>query len=389
MFGWLFMAAILMCVILYIYRSVIGITEKSNHELSTSFSKIRRKEIDDEVAFGRINAMEAQQLIRDLKLEESNKITEYGYFSNNKATQFALTLFLVVTVIGSVFLYERLGFPKEVEFANAISKESVTPEKLSEFLLFRANKYDKAEDWYFVAQDFLSQQNYDEALPAFQRALDKMPDDVDNKVRVSVEYAQAVFYSNGQKVNDKMKALVDEVLLLNPNQSTALGLKGIAEFDSQNYREAILVWQKAILVGQDIRERFALLEGISKARDMGNISNDEIPSLIQKRLIIKLDTSNVEVIDPQSVFLVYAKLIDQPMPIAIKRLAPDDITNVIELTNLDNLMPGATLSDASKVDIIVKLSKLTDSDLTQGKIIGKKEGVLVDKAGLLIIPVTF
>ncbi|MFT2110289.1 tetratricopeptide repeat protein [Marinomonas sp. 2405UD68-3] len=388
MFGWLFMTAILMCVILYTYRSVIGITQKNDNEFSTSFSMIRRKEIEDEVAFGRINELEARQLINDLKLEETNKIGEDRYFPNNRTTQLALTLFLVVTVLGSVTLYENLGFPKEVTFANEVSTQSVTSEKLSKFLLFRANKYDKAEDWYFVAQDYLSQQNYNEALPAFQRALDKMPDDIDNKVRVSVEYAQAIFYSNGQKVNDKMNKLVDDVLLLDPNQAMALGLKGIAEFDNENYRDAVVVWQKAITVGKNMRERSALLEGISKAREVGNISESDVPSLVQKRLTIKIDTSNIQSIDPQSIFLVYAKLPSQPMPIAIKRLTPNEIVDVIELTNLDNLMPGTTLADADKVDVIVKLSKLTDTDLTQGKVVGSKEGVLVDKADLLIIPVT-
>jgi cytochrome c-type biogenesis protein CcmH len=388
-FGWLVMAVILIVSVFYVLRSVVGITKKSEVELAANFSVIRRKEIEDEVAFGRISPNEAQQLEEDLTLEETAKSKGYHYVLNNRMTQLMLAIFVVASVLGSVSLYEKLGFHKEVAFTAAISSKSMSPEKLSDFLTFRANKYGRAEDWYFVAQDFLSQNDYLQALPAFDKALAKMPgDEVDNKIRVLVEYAQAIFYANGQKVNERMKEAVDEVLLLDPNQATALGLKGIAEFDSKNYIGAITAWQKAIVNGQNPNERSALLEGIRKARETGNISEADIPSLIKQRLSIQLDLSAMKSIDPRSVFLVYARLPDQPMPIAIKRLSVNDITQIIELTNLDNLMPGITLADAKKVDIIVKLAKITDTDLTQGKIIGSKKGVFIEKTKLLIIPVS-
>ncbi|MCZ2723329.1 hypothetical protein O1D97_17380 [Marinomonas sp. 15G1-11] len=388
MLAWLFMAVILIVVVFYVLRSVISITKKNDIELATNFSVIRRKEIEEEVAFGRLNEQEAKQLKDDLALEETIKSSIYGYIVNNRSTQLWLGVFVILTVLGSVSLYEKLGFSKEVVFTSNISNNSMTPEKLSTFLSFRANKYNRAEDWYFVAQDYLSQNAYLEALPAFEKALNQMEGDVDNKIRVSVEYAQAIFYSNDQKVSEKMKFVVDEILSLNPNQATALGLKGIAEFDSQNYRGAIMAWQKAILNGQNMNERSALLEGIQKAREAGNVSEVDVPSLIKQKITIKLDLNGVQSIDPQNVFLVYAKLPDQAMPIAIKRLSVNEITDLIELTNLDNLMPGSTLADAKKVDVVVKLSKLTDSDLTQGKIIGEKKGVLVENTKLLTIPVS-
>ena len=69
----------------------------------------------------------------------------------------------------------------------------------------------------------------------------------------------------------------------------------------------------------------------------------------------------------------------RPMPIAIKRLDQDALKGQVELTNIDNLMPGMTLAQAQKVDLVVKLAKSSDQDLTKGREVAKLTDVLVNQ----------
>ncbi len=88
-----------------------------------------------------------------------------------------------------------------------------------------------------------------------------------------------------------------------------------------------------------------------------------------------------------ALFLVYARTAKQPMPIAIKRILPTQLSDVIELTNLDNLMPGMSLLDVSTVDVVVKLAHQSDRDLTKGKEVGYLDNVTVNDNDVLDITI--
>jgi len=104
-----------------------------------------------------------------------------------------------------------------------------------------------------------------------------------------------------------------------------------------------------------------------------------VPSLISHKIKLSFSIVNPEKLAADAVFLVYAKMPMRPMPIAIKRLDKQAILAQVELTNIDNLMPGMTLAQAEKVDLVVKLAKATDQDLTKGLEIAKLTDVLVNQ----------
>ena len=384
--------AILLGIVLYgVFRASSKAAEKVNVKNLAHFSTVRSEEIAEEITLGRITQAESDQLQKDLLAEEKSQtsVAVFNHRSSPRLVQMILAVFLSIAVLGSVALYQKIGFLREVQFTQKIEQGGLTPLLLKDFLQFRADKYSRAEDWYFVAQDHLSRNEYTQALVAFDTAIEKLPEDVENKVNVLVEYAQTIFYANQGKVTDKMMLIVDQALAIDPNQPTALGLKGVAAFEKQDYRAAILAWQKAVLAGSNVTERSALIEGIQKAREMGGISETEIPTLISHRIRIQLQANSSVYRNDDSVILVYAKVPDRPMPIAIKRIPLSSYDTEIELTNLDNLMPGMTLADAKTVDIVVRVANAADADLTKGKIIGTMTAISSDTKGVLMIPVSF
>jgi len=385
MFSWIIMGAILILSLTYVAYYVNRTMLESAEPDLTDFSNIRAIEIDEECQSGRISQVEATQLKADLATEvslvESGKGQDFTkrVLASNRLPGQVFAFILVFATLGSVTLYQSLGFPREVTFTDQITKGTITQEGMSDFLVFRAQKNKRAQDWFFVGQDKISQQDYVGAQYAFEQALINPPEDPQDVVVILTEYAQSVFFANQRKVIPKLVKIIDQILAIDANNSTALGLQGIVEFDRGAYKDAVIVWQKAIQFGASISEREGLLQGIQQAREIGAIGNDQVPSLISHKIKLSFSIVNPEKLAADAVFLVYAKMPMRPMPIAIKRLDKQAILAQVELTNIDNLMPGMTLAQAEKVDLVVKLAKATDQDLTKGLEIAKLTDVLVNQ----------
>ncbi len=160
------------------------------------------------------------------------------------------------------------------------------------------------------------------------------------------------------------------------------------EFDQKNYLGAVLAWQEAIRYNSNSAERIALLFAITKARDVGAIDYRQVAPIITHQLAMKVewDKRNLHWLK-DDILLVYALAKGQKMPVAIQRVFPEDLEQPILLTNLDAVMPTVTLAQIDKVDIVVKLSNINDNDLTKGRIIGIKRGLLTNTKEIFVINV--
>lgn len=385
MLSWILMGAILILSLTYVAYYVKRSMEQEAEADLSNFSNVRAIEIDEEYQSGRISHFEATQLKADLVTEVELAQTGQSYsfvqtgLSSNKLPSQVFALILVAATLGSVALYQYLGFSREVVFTEQMKQGTITQEGMSDFLVFRAEKNKRAQDWFFVGQDKVSQQDYVGAQYAFEQALTNPPEDPNDVVTILTEYAQSIFFANQRKVVPQLESVIDQILSLDANNSTALGLQGIVEFDRGAYKDAVIVWQKAIQFGSSIAEREGLLQGIQQAREIGNISDEQVPNLVSHKIKLSFSINNPEKLADDAVFLVYAKLPMRPMPIAIKRLDRQALMTQVELTNIDNLMPGMTLAQAQKVDLVVKLAKSTDQDLTKGLEIAKLTDVLVNQ----------
>lgn len=392
MLMWFIISALSIASFAYLAWYLKNVTGVNSSKKLPSFSAIRQQEIQEELDAGRLSSDEAKQLKADLKMEV-DLVRGEGMSGGSHATltnDFSIKLlfaFAVFTLLGAFALYQQLGFNNDVVFTEKANNGQITREDTINFLLYRANKHQRAQDWYWLGKEHLGQGDYVAAEMAFAKALEVPSENQQDTLTILVDYAQSLFFANGQKVSEKLEHIVAQILSIDPNQTSTLGLKGIIEFEDQNFKGAILAWQKAIKAGAGLSERSSLLGGIQKARQAGNITEKDIPSLISHKIKVKMVVEQLQKIPSNSVFLVYAKAASQPMPVAIKRILPNQINNVIELTNLDNLMPGMTLKELSKVDVIVKLANQHDQDLTKGKDVASLSNVTVNSGKLLKLPI--
>lgn len=369
--AWLIMAAILVLSLLYIMRYLLRRDSRSAQEHDASaFLAVREEEVAKELQDGRLSEDEAAQLRDDLA-SEAHYISKQKFYlvKDIDSARWVLSAMIAVIVVGAVALYQHLGFATEVAFTQKMVDRTATDADISEFLDYRVARYDRAEDWYYLASEQVLAEQYAAAVQSYENVLARLESDSPDYINVQVELAQAMFYEQGNKVSEPMRQLLAEVLEQAPNNVKALGLQGIVAFDGQRYKEAILTWQKAIKLGRDRQERLDLLAGIAAARKQGAISEEEVPALITHRVQLQLDLSEGRLAQ-DDVFLIYAKVPNQNMPIAIQRISSAEFGVPIVLTNLDNLMPGNTLADYEQVDIVVKHATKSSADLTQGQIVG-------------------
>ena len=392
MIAYLVMATMLVLSLVYLFGSVThrfdsGLDQKDSPQ---TFATVRRKEIAEEEVAGRLTSSESSQLLIDVDYEASSVDSRQKRFFHADVSfaRWIMLAVVVVAVLGSVSLYQQIGYSKEVAFTQDLQTQQLTPQKMTNFLKYRSARYDRAEDWYYLATDYVNAEKYQEAVFAFETALEKLPNNAENRVNLLVEYAQAIFYANGGQSSEKMLKVVDAILQLAPTQATALDLKGVADFAQQNYLGAVLAWQEAIRFSVHSTERLALLSAISRARELGRIDYQQVAPIITHQIAVKVEWDvNKLTWQQDDVLLVYAVVKGQKMPVAIQRVFPEELGQPILLTNLDAIMPTETLAEVDKVDLVVKLANINDNDLTKGRIIGTKHDLLTNRKEIFVINV--
>jgi cytochrome c-type biogenesis protein CcmH len=390
MVAYLLMAAMIVMSVLFLYYAVIHSVDQLTSSYQEDFIKVRRDEIAQEEGMGRLTSSESLQLLRDLEQEtfSQNNRSKRVFDFDVSLARWGVLGAVALTVVGSVSLYQQLGYSTEVAFTQDLQRQKLTPQKVTNFLQYRSERYDRMEDWYYLAADYMQAEHYQEAVMAFEKALAKLPENGEDRVALLVEYAQALFYANGNQSSPQMLTLVNAILQQDPTQATALDLKGVAEFSQQNYLGAVLSWQEAIRYSVRSVERLALLSAIAKARQIGRIDYQQVAPIITHQLAVEIDWDDTSRRwQSDDVLLVYAVIKGQKMPVAIQRVFPEDLGQPILLTNLDALMPTVTLAQTQEVDLVVKLSNINDNDLTKGRIIGIKQDLRINSKEIFAIKV--
>ena len=229
------------------------------------------------------------------------------------------------------------------------------------------SKPDNQQNWYLLARTAMELQDYLLAIKAYQRLLQLAPE----SSGIMAEQAQAMFLGNGNRVSPDVAALVAKTLALEPNNTTALGLAGIAAFEQKNYAMAIQNWRQALKFGaaQDQNGQSsgaqALLGGIARAQELmgeyaggpGAPAEGEVqaaPLAISVSVTISKDI----VANTDQVVFVYARAWQgSKMPLAIRKLNVADLPLTVTLDESMAMAPGMTIGSVPELEVIARLSK--------------------------------
>ena len=198
---------------------------------------------------------------------------DYLRFNRNIATSLivaalSLTLYDKFLSKGSFDLVNQKLALEIFLKGNSESKEKVR-EDVEDLVTNLVAKEDaQAGELYILARQLkdvnefsLSREVYEEIYGRFQKELDG---------NVIAEFAQVLFLSNEKKFDERLEILLDEALIKNPNNPSALTLKGLFELEINNISSTIDLWNRAVPFLNSEKERNdlkALIEAVKKRKN--------------------------------------------------------------------------------------------------------------------------
>lgn len=220
---------------------------------------------------------------------------------------------------------------------------------------------DQAEAWYFLGRSYMSQQRPRDAAPAFARAAEL----AGRQPELLGQWAQALYFAEGQKFTEQVRSLSEEALRLDPREVTTLGLLGIAAFEEQRYADAMGYWQRLVAVLEpDDPSRQAIEGGIARAREQLVARGEPVPeapvapAAVELKVKVSLAPELAGKVQPDDTLFVFARAASgPPMPLAAKRLKVSDLPVEVSLSDADAMMPQLKLSNFAEIQLVARISR--------------------------------
>lgn len=299
----------------------------------------------------------------------------------------------LVLLIGSVALYQWRGAEADVELAALqeqkarLDREDRRNERrpdpartwaIAEKLQQRLEKEpDSTQHLFMMAMYSRELGSYERAIDAYERILELEPD----SPRIKADLAETLFIRDDNRVNSRGRKLLERALILNPEETTALGLMGIDSFSKQNYREAIDYWQRALAtMDPHSGDAMAFQRGIERARNaLGRNGGAEGPDAQSAEVEVSVSLADDIDYDPEQWVFVYARAWEgSPMPLAITRIQAEQLPMTIVLDNTMAMSSAASLAQFEQVELVARLSQDGDAIPKAGDWQGTQGPVRVD-----------
>ena len=402
--GLLLAVALVFIFIPFVLRLSRGelIREQSNVDIYKS----QLEELEIEKNAGRVSDTDYAALMVEIKRNMLTDTTNAGVQSESeKSGRWMAPLLAVIMVVSCVLLYDHLGFENEVAIrdllqrSNTVAFSNEDSQELLERLNDKTQKYPKdVESWYLVGRIQFELGNYKEAVKGFNGVLINLPNDAKEDQAVAMaQLAQAQFFANDRNLNTATKSLLEATLEINPQETTALGLLGVAAFDQKDFLNAIKYWQRLLgLMPPTNPNAVAIQGGIDKAmsqltpvqRETLQVNMAAKPSASIIVTVDLADSIRGQVPEQADLFILAKAETGPPMPLAVKRLTNNTWPVTVVLDDSMAMMPALKMSNFEKVIITARISKSGVGNTKPGDIQGdsgvievsaKKAQVLIDE----------
>ncbi|MEE4279025.1 MAG: c-type cytochrome biogenesis protein CcmI [Halieaceae bacterium] len=214
---------------------------------------------------------------------------------------------------------------------------------------------------------YLAGEDFPAASVAFERLVERAPQDPEALAMA----AQARFLTSGRELDPQAQLYAERALAANPEQRTALGLLGMASFESGVYPAAIAYWERLRALedrGSPGYEMLGEVIALARERSVGasDDAGDSVSTAVEAQageaddaapgISVALRLSDSAAADPGATIFVFARPEGSGgMPVAVRRLQADDLPVTLRLTDRD-AMAGQRLSEAGRVVVTAQLS---------------------------------
>ena len=251
--------------------------------------------------------------------------------------------------------------------------------------------------WAMLARSYAVMGRYNEAVPAYEKAVNLIPNDP----VLLVDYADILGVVNGKNLQGKPAELIQKALLLDPVNVKGLNLMGTAAFQGGEYIHAVSYWEKLLqLLPPDSPIAKQVNASISNARAQvgkGEVGKQALSLPAQGEAqangggaqisgMVTLSPALAGKAAPTDTVFVFAKAVSgSPMPIAVIRAQVKDLPQKFILDDSMAMMPTMKLSNFQEVAVGAKISKSGNATPQSGDLRGEVPAVKVGTSNVQLV----
>ena len=373
------------------------LTPEHKHEQSNT--KVYRQQLLDlekEHAEGVISALSFEQTRAELlgRMLEDTAQTENAAGSKSPRALVSAMVLAVLLPVAAMSTYVWLGQPQGLDPQMTAAEASQQPDlQAMADSLAQKLQTDSSDPqrWVMLGRTYRALNQYDKALPAYQKALDLRGDD-----DIALERAEVLALRRGGDFSGEPWAVIRQVLAKNARHFNGLALAGSASYAQGDYKKAIQYWQ---LARSELNENDEELKGLDIALNTAREKAGE-PAMAPKQPApsqasvastvsasgaalsgrVSIDPTVKAQIAPTDVVFVYATPTDgQKMPLAILRKTVDNLPFDFVLDD------SMAMNSASKLLLKVRISKSGEAMTRPGDWMGVLENVAVGSRNLKLV----
>jgi cytochrome c-type biogenesis protein CcmH len=280
-------------------------------------------------------------------------------------------------------LYFMLGNYQAVSHSAEMSvgSETIKLAEINKMVAGLAEKMkanpDDAQGWLILGQSYKALEQYPQAVDALANAYRLLGE----QAEVMLLYADALANINDKNLAGKPTELVNKALALEPDNSNALWLGGMAKAQQGDAPTAIKLWTKlsaSLPAGSEPQQEIQNL--ITKLAS--DKPQEQVPSQPEQGQQEKVSDLTISVqvglapellksTSPEDTVFIYAQALSGPkMPLAIVRKQVSDLPLTVSLNDSMAMMPNMKLSNFANVKLLARISKSGNAMPQPGDLIG-------------------
>ncbi|WP_206485991.1 c-type cytochrome biogenesis protein CcmI [Thalassotalea sp. G2M2-11] len=261
-----------------------------------------------------------------------------------------------------------------------------------------ANEPTNSQAWFSLGHAFIGIGQYDNAVDAFDQVMTL----VGEHAELIGPKAQALYYKNGEHINEQVQALIDKALSLDPIDASTNILLGMNSYAQNKFSLAISYWEKVLNSGRPGINTRALVGAITEAKNqlstrgeiLGDVDTNQAKQDVnQPRLTIDLSFSpdilaRLQQGEDKIVF-VYAvpTTADSRMPLAAVKVYASDLPTTIVLDNSLAMSATMNLNSVDKVNLYALVSMQGVPSINPGDFISERLAVDVNHKDIISMSV--
>lgn len=346
--------------------------------------KERRQELEAELKQGSLSNEQFERLELELKqslLEDVNKAQSSAFSLRlGRGEYLSIAILACALTVLSIGLYNQYGSARILQqIAEAPRSDKTAPPSLEEAVTMLEQELDQRPDnpegWYLLATTYTNMGEFDKGVKSFKQLLQYLPPEAPQYAGVMGQYAQALFFAKGGKMDAEVQAQIERTLDIEPREVTVLGLLGIDAFETKEYAKAIAYWRKALENAEPsaaeslktgLRRAVAELEKAGEqVPDIPELADNRLSSI---RLQIGLGPDVQSTLPETASVFIFARPVGQRMPVAAVRLVLADLPAHVVLDDTRSMRPEARLSMESVVEVGARVSLSGQPGATAGDI---------------------